>query len=86
MLHVLFFCVQSLHVYQHTAAPYLEAKSNQTHLFDHCYHPGHEHDAGGLWRIMHAPERGQTIFSEQKKIRMQMVKTALRVSLTSRHL
>lgn len=28
----------------------------QTHLFDHSYHSGHEHDAGGLWGIMHTPE------------------------------
>jgi hypothetical protein len=30
----------------------------EAHLFDSGHHPGHEHDAGGLRRVVHAP-RGQ---------------------------
>lgn len=28
------------------------------HLFDNSNHSGHQHDAGGLWGIMHTPKGG----------------------------
>lgn len=28
----------------------------ENHLFNGAHHPGHEHDAGGLWRVVHTPE------------------------------
>lgn len=36
-----------------------QSEMSVTHLLDQRHHPGHEHDAGGLWGVVHAPNGGR---------------------------